>query len=92
MSQINLIIIKNNQIYHHKCGFRFILNLINKDFKFLDKFLNLLNRKHYKEDGYFLIDFDDKLILSNQQMFSSNNISSEIRQKLRTEFEYHEKF
>jgi len=91
MSQVNVLVIKNKKFHQSQCSYRFFLNLINKDFKFLNKFLE--QKAPYPMDsGYFLIDFDDKIILSNQTAFSSTHISQEIRSKLKKEFEYYEIF
>jgi len=92
MSEVHIIIIKKRKLYHTKAGFRFLLHLLNTNFTTIDKFISIIKRKFYIGSGYLLIDFDNKVILSNQSAFSSSHIKPEIRSKIKKEFEYYEVF
>lgn len=77
MAQFNLIIIKDDKLYITKTNSHFLTAMINKRFRFIDKLLNIIRTRYYLDCGYYLLDFDNRLILSNQISFSSSNLSEQ---------------
>ncbi len=76
MSEIAVVLIEDNEIAFIKAHYRFIIGLLNKNFKKS----KALKRKQQKLDaGYLLIDKDKKIMLDCQSGFSIEHLNPEIK-------------
>ena len=70
------VIRKGDQMYFCTLHKSRLLELMNNDFADLPSTLKSISTKRTHDDGYFIIDFDDKIIFSNQTGFSSDAVKN----------------
>jgi hypothetical protein len=76
MSEITVVLIEDNEVFFVKAHYRFIIDLINSNFK---KTLELKQKKQKLDAGYLLIDLDKKLMLDCQSGFSIEHLKPKIK-------------
>ena len=89
MSLIYTVFVKHGKVYYCKLHIHRILNLLNTSFSELPELLENIKHTTELDGGYFIIDFNDKLIFSNQTGFASDHIKNK---KILQEWNYIENY
>ena len=71
MSNIHVIVIKNNKIDKYFINYKDAINLLNNK-----KIKNILPNQDYLDAGYLIIDHNQKIIIDNQFAFSKQSINN----------------
>lgn len=75
MSNVNLLIVKEEDVYFSSIHYRTLMHLFEKDF---NSFFELLKRKTYLDAGFVIIDFNNKIIINSQNSFDIYSIKNKI--------------
>jgi len=89
MSLINVLFIKNNHVYFCSLHRNRIKQLLETSFNNLPELLDRIKQKRILDGGYYIIDFNDKIIFSNQTCFASDHIKNK---KILQEWNYIENY
>jgi len=68
--------IKNSYVYFCSLHRNRVLGMLNNSFSELPLLLEKVRQKRILDAGYFLIDFNDQIIFSNQTGFASDHIKN----------------
>jgi len=89
MSLIYTVFVKQGRVYFCTLHIHRILDLLNSSFSELPELLEKIKNKAVLDAGYFIIDFNDKIIFSNQTGFASDHIKNK---KILQEWNYIENY
>lgn len=89
MSLIHTVFVKRGRIYFCTLHIRRVMDLLNSSFSELPELLEKIKNKTVLDAGYFIIDFNDKIIFSNQTGFASDHIKNK---KILQEWDYIENY
>ncbi len=71
MSNVNLLIINNENVYFLSIHYKTLIWLLENDF---NKILEVLKRKTYLDAGFIVLDNNQKLIINSQNAFDIYSI------------------
>jgi len=66
MSNVNLLVIKNENVYFLSIHYRTLINLLDNNF---NKFFELIKRKTYLDSGFVIVDLNKEIIINSQNAF-----------------------
>jgi len=89
MSLICVLFVKNKKVYFCRLHRNRILELLNSSFSDLHGLLERIKLKRVLDAGYFVVDFNDRIIFSNQTGFASDHIKNK---KIMEEWNYIENY
>jgi len=81
MSTIRLLVVKGNTMYAQDCPWRTVLKFLDHNEETQTRFLRLMHAKDYLDGGYFLLDMDNKILLTSQSVFTLQDIKPSRRRK-----------
>jgi len=84
-----MLIVKDRKIYFCSLHRNRVLQLLDSSFDKLPLLLEKIKQKRVADAGYFIIDFDDHIIFSNQTGFASDHIKNK---KIMQEWNYIENY
>ena len=81
MSVVNTVFVKGGSVYLCSLHKNRLVKLLKKECKDLPDLLGRIKHKRVNNDGYLLVDFDDKILFSNQTALEVASIDNERIQK-----------
>ncbi len=91
MSIITIIVVKNKKITLSELPISDCLRIAKQGFVTIPPIIHKSASK-YLDVGYILIDYDQNIILSNQQGFASSHLLSSTRMQICSRWDYIEKY
>ncbi|HLC84350.1 MAG TPA: hypothetical protein VJH22_01000 [Candidatus Nanoarchaeia archaeon] len=70
MSTIRLLVIKGGTLYSDECHWRTAIKFMDATEEARNRFLRVVQSKHYLDAGYLLVDCDAGLVINGQQAFA----------------------